>query len=78
MTGETEEADRPTYAALGVPLFPDASVQSAVSDGSWTYWPRRSVCGRSSKPTSPSRTTEASSRRDPGVAERLRAMGYLR
>jgi choline-sulfatase len=31
------EQDRPTYAALGVPLFPDASVQMAVSDGSWTY-----------------------------------------
>ena len=37
MTGESAEPDRPTFAALGVPLFPDASVQTAVSDGSWTY-----------------------------------------
>ena len=37
MCGEAAETDRTTYAALGVPLFPDASVQTAVSDGSWTY-----------------------------------------
>jgi arylsulfatase A-like enzyme len=37
LAGEAEEADRPSYAALGVPLFPDASVQSAVFDGTWTY-----------------------------------------
>jgi len=36
MTGESEP-DRTTFAALGVPLFPDASVQSSVSDGEWTY-----------------------------------------
>ncbi len=37
LTGAVAEPDRPSYAALGVPLFPDASVQSTVSDGSWTY-----------------------------------------
>jgi arylsulfatase A-like enzyme len=37
LTGARDEPDRPTYAALGVPLFPDASVQTALSDGSWTY-----------------------------------------
>ncbi len=37
LSGEREEPDRPSYAALGVTLFADASVQTAVSDGSWTY-----------------------------------------
>jgi arylsulfatase A-like enzyme len=36
-TGAVSEPDRPSYAGLGVPLFPDASVQTAVSDGNWTY-----------------------------------------
>ena len=30
MTGASAESDRPTYAALGVPLFPDASVQMVL------------------------------------------------
>jgi arylsulfatase A-like enzyme len=37
ITGEATEPDRPSYAALGVPLFPDASVQSSVTDGEWTF-----------------------------------------
>ncbi len=37
MAGAASEPDRPAFAALGVPLFPDASVQTAVSDGAWTY-----------------------------------------
>jgi choline-sulfatase len=37
LTGERQEPNRPSYAALGVPLFRDASVQSVVSDGSWTF-----------------------------------------
>lgn len=37
LTGAATEPDRTTYAALGVPLFPDAAVQTALSDGSWTY-----------------------------------------
>jgi arylsulfatase A-like enzyme len=37
MTGAREKRDRPSYAALGVPLFPDASVQTAICDGEWTY-----------------------------------------
>jgi arylsulfatase A-like enzyme len=37
LTGAVTELDRPSYAGLGVPLFSDASVQAAVSDGDWTY-----------------------------------------
>ncbi len=37
LTGAASEPDRPSYAALGVPLFRDSSVQHAVSDGAWTY-----------------------------------------
>jgi arylsulfatase A-like enzyme len=37
LTGTATEPDRSSYAGLGVPLFPDASVQTAVSDGNWTY-----------------------------------------
>jgi arylsulfatase A-like enzyme len=29
--------DRVSFAALGLPLFRDASVQSSVNDGAWTY-----------------------------------------
>ena len=37
LTGQTSEADRPAYAALGQPLFSDASVQTALNDGVWVY-----------------------------------------
>jgi arylsulfatase A-like enzyme len=37
LSGAAAEPDRPSFAALGVPLFPDASVQRSVSDGEWTY-----------------------------------------
>jgi hypothetical protein len=37
LTGAATEPDRTSYADLGVPLFPNASVQTAVSDGNWTY-----------------------------------------
>jgi hypothetical protein len=37
LTGAVIEPDRNSYAGLGVPLFPDASVQTVVSDGDWTY-----------------------------------------
>jgi arylsulfatase A-like enzyme len=37
LTGAVTEPDRLSYAGLGVPLFSDASVQAAVSDGDWTY-----------------------------------------
>ena len=37
LTGQVSEADRPAYAALGQPLFPDASVQTAVNAGVWVY-----------------------------------------
>jgi choline-sulfatase len=124
MTGAREEPDRVTFAALGVPLFPDASVQSAVSDGSWTYarnapapeddpeaYEGRAVAPGAEylfdrrvdpaenanlvarEPTAAERmralldghlaaespgVVEPGVRIDPGIAERLRAMGYLR
>jgi len=124
MTGEAPESDRPSFAALGVPLFPDASVQRSVSDGGWTYarnalpppddpdayegkavapgaeflFDRRvdpgenaNLAGREVRETQRMRgmlddhLAEAGSgvvqpgvRIDPGIAERLRAMGYLR
>jgi arylsulfatase A-like enzyme/tetratricopeptide (TPR) repeat protein len=37
MRGDAGEGDRPAFAALGAPLFPDASVQTALNDGAWTY-----------------------------------------
>lgn len=36
-TGAEPGVDLPSHSALGVPLFPDASVQSALSTGNWTY-----------------------------------------
>ncbi len=124
MTGASEEPDRPTFAGLGVPLFPDASVQTAVSDGSWTYarnatspeddpeayedkavapgaeflFDRRvdpgenvNLMEREAKKAERMRAllrahlakqgdgvVESGVRIDPGIADRLRAMGYLR
>ena len=37
LTAEEAAEDRVAYAALGTPLYPDASVQASVSDGRWTY-----------------------------------------
>ena len=31
------EGDRTSFAGLGIPLFPDASIQVSMTDGSWTY-----------------------------------------
>ncbi len=31
------DVDRTSFAALGLPLYPDASVQRSVNDGAWTY-----------------------------------------
>jgi arylsulfatase A-like enzyme len=124
LTGAATEPDRAAFAALGVPLFPDASVQAAVSDGTWTY--ARNAApdpddesayeGRAVAPgaeylfdrrvdpgenvnlvareaahakrkreqltqhlaAEPAGVVEEGVRIDPGIAERLRAMGYLR
>jgi choline-sulfatase len=124
LTGARDEPDRPSFAALGVPLFPDASVQTAVSDGSWTYarnakppeddpeayegkaiapgaeylFDRRvdpvenaNLIGRERDEAERMRAmldmhleerdggvVEKGVRIDPSIAERLRAMGYLR
>jgi arylsulfatase A-like enzyme len=122
LTGATTEPDRPSYAGLGVPLFPDASVQMAVSDGAWTYArnaPGEENVGRRFQPVAPGSeflfdrrvdpgenvnliareraeagrmrelldrhlakedtgVVERGVRIDPGIADRLRAMGYLR
>ena len=37
LTGAEPEQDRVNFAGLGTPLYKDASVQIAVSDGRWTY-----------------------------------------
>jgi arylsulfatase A-like enzyme len=37
MTSRETAEDRPNYASLGVPLFPDSSVQASLNDGAWTY-----------------------------------------
>ena len=124
MTSARDEPDRPTFAALGVPLFPDASVQTAVSDGSWTYArnvsaPEDDPQAYEGKAVAPGAeflfdrrvdpgenanlvahevaearrmaalldaylaepdegVAEKGVRIDPGIARRLRAMGYLR
>ena len=124
MIESTAERDRPSFAALGVPLFPDASVQTAISDGAWTYarnaiaaeddetayedravapgaeylFDRRVDPGENvnlieREPSMAARmrtlldahlaeggagVVEKGVRVDPGIADRLRAMGYLR
>jgi arylsulfatase A-like enzyme len=125
MTSEAVAEDRPSYAALGVPLFPDASVQTAVTTGAWTYarnapaieeepeaYPSRAAApgeeflfDRSVDPGERVNLVDLEKRRaaemkakldrhlaespladvkeegiriDPGIADRLRAMGYLR
>ncbi len=132
VTGETVEGDRPSFATLGVPLFPDASVQQAVNLGEWTYArnaPAESETAsepgsegrpRRARPVAPgveylfdrrvdpgenvnlverepaeaarlraaldahlrqpshADALEKGVRIDPGIADRLRAMGYLR
>jgi arylsulfatase A-like enzyme len=123
LVDEAARPDRPSYAGLGVPLFPDASVQAAVTDGAWTYARNASAVegadaaeearavapgaeflfDRSVDPgenvnlvaREPAQTermrellerhlaqegagiVERGVRIDPGIAERLRAMGYL-
>jgi arylsulfatase A-like enzyme len=37
LSGQVYESDRPSYAALGLPLFANASVQASVNDGAWVY-----------------------------------------
>ncbi len=37
ITGAEPDEDRIAYAGLGLPLYPDASVQVSVSDGVWTF-----------------------------------------
>jgi arylsulfatase A-like enzyme len=124
VTGAASEPDRPSYAGLGIPLFPDASVQASATDGAWTY--ARNAAPTEGDETSyeshavapgaeflfdrrvdpgenvnlvlrePSEATrmramleehvaadsggvvEKGVRIDPGIADRLRAMGYLR
>lgn len=124
-TGAEAGVDRPNHTALGVPLFPDASVQSALSTGDWTYarnapandedpkayesravapgaellFDRRVDPGENVnliflEPGQAERmrqefdahwqlepadaVLERGVRIDPGIADRLRAMGYLR
>jgi arylsulfatase A-like enzyme len=110
--GAEADGDRVTYAGLGLPLYPDASVQVSLQDGGWTYArsvepdpnPQELLFDRSldpaenvnlieREPATAARLRkemddylagEASEdalatdvRIDPGIAERLRAMGYM-
>ena len=124
ITGEAPETDRSSYAALGFPLFQDASVQQAANSGDWTF--ARNLSGPEDDPTAylnravrpgeellfdrtidpgenvnlvKREATQAEAMRseieahweaevdvdakesgvriDPGIAEKLRAMGYL-
>jgi arylsulfatase A-like enzyme len=125
MTSEVAAEDRPSYAALGVTLFPDASVQTSLTTGAWTYarnappaeqepnsYASRAVApgkeflfDRSVDPGENVNLVDLEKRRavamraqldshlaeaplkgvkeegvriDPAIADRLRAMGYLR
>jgi arylsulfatase A-like enzyme len=116
-------ADRPSYAALGAPLFPDASVQTTLNDGRWVYARNAEATEGAQpnqrRPVAPgaeflfdrsvdsgenvnliahepaqaarmralldehlarqgARAVEPGVEIDPAIAERLRAMGYLR
>jgi hypothetical protein len=62
MTGAAAEPDRISYAALGVPLFPDDSIQSAVSDGAWTY-------ARNASPPEEAKAIEKTAEADGAAAE---------
>ena len=109
--GERGE-DRISFAALGLPLFPDATVQAAVNDGEWTYarnieldpdeteflYDRQidpsedvNLIGREPEQTKRLQAMFRAHREvpatqnvlkskvsiDPGIAERLKAMGYI-
>ncbi len=37
ITGAESNGDRTNYAALGLPLYTDASVQESLNDGAWSY-----------------------------------------
>ncbi len=114
ITGAAPEAtDRPTFAALGNPLYADAALQESVTDGHWTYarnlgpearageeflfdrsidpgenvnlvgreteqalrW--RAELDRYKRAGAVPGALATDVRIDPGIAERLRAMGYL-
>ena len=102
-----------SHAALGQPLYPDASVQESMNDGAWTYArdvvepdanpgellfdrsvdPGENVNLIEREPVQAARmrallehhreggavegVLETDVRIDPGIAQRLRAMGYL-
>ena len=106
--------DRPSFAALGTPLYPDAAEQASVSDGGWSYARRVAPDPRAGEEqlfdlaVDPGENVDLAAREpdaaaqlrarldahlatppragarvqgvhiDPSIAERLRAMGYLR
>ena len=107
------EEDRVSFAGLGTPLYPDASIQVSMTDGTWTYArnvepdrnpveflfdrsvdPAENVNLLSREPKQAERMRKAMDacleakpavgvletgvRIDPNIADRLRAMGYLR
>lgn len=112
--GDGAAHDRPSFAALGAPLYPDAAVQASVAEDGWSYQRRlppdvrageEQLFDRGVDPGEnvdlAAREPEAAQRLrasldahlaappvegarvgdvhiDPSIAERLRAMGYLR
>jgi arylsulfatase A-like enzyme len=114
LVGEDGAPDRPSFAALGVPLYPDAAIEASVADAGWSFALRVAPDARAgearlfdrnvdpgenvdlarrepeeaarlraeleahlaSPPVAGARAQDV--RIDPSIAERLRAMGYLR
>jgi arylsulfatase A-like enzyme len=107
-------ADRPSFAALGATLYPDAVVEASLADGGWSYAlrvapdPRAGEAQLFDRQVDPGENVDLARREpgeaarmraeldahlavppragaraqdvhiDPSIAERLRAMGYLR
>ena len=114
VTGEAPAQDRESFAALGAPLYPDASIEASLAEGGWSYArklerdPHAGAELLFDLSVDPSENVELSRREpqqasrlrarldahlaappvagarqtdvhiDPSIAERLRAMGYLR
>jgi arylsulfatase A-like enzyme len=111
---DARAADRPSFAALGAPLYPDAAIVSSAHDDGWSYARRVAPGPRAGEEqlfdlgVDPGENVDLAQREpdstqrlrtrldahlseapragaraqdvhiDPSIAERLRAMGYLR
>ena len=79
VTGEQSGPDRPSFAALGAPLYPDAATwQASVSDGGWSYARRVAPDPRAGEERLFDRGVDPGenvdlARREPAETERMRA-----